>query len=103
MASKVGYAAPRYRPRFECCFDSGDARARALRKVMFPSPHDSPSGFAQRVAHQTVPGLVGCQLLCPEWPVAPWHGGVFRAAVPKAAVHENSDSDAGKGEVGFPK
>jgi hypothetical protein len=28
---------------------------------------------------------------------------VFRAAVPKAAVHENGDSEAGKGEVGLAK
>ena len=87
----------------ECGSDFSDARARALRKVMFPNPHDPPTGSAERPAHQTVSGLVGCQLLRPEWPVAPWHGGVFRATVPKAAVHENGDSEAGKGEVGLAK
>jgi hypothetical protein len=88
---------------FECGFDFGDARARALRKVVLPNPHDPPAGSAQRAAHQTVSGLIGCQLLRPEWPVAPWHGGVFRATVPKAAVDENGNSETGKREVGLSK
>jgi hypothetical protein len=70
---------------------------------MLPNPHDAPTGPAQRASYQTVSRLVGRQLLLPEWPVSLRRVGVFGTAVPKAAVHENGDSVAGKSEIGFSK
>jgi hypothetical protein len=51
--------------------------------------------------HNSVAGFVAGKLVYPERAIGCGLGRVFRAAVPEAAVHKNSEFELGKNEIRF--
>jgi len=78
-----------------------DARLAPLGEVVFPDADDAPARLAQGAIDPAFAGLVGGQLFGPERGVVARLGGVFRASVPEAAVHEHRNPLFGKDEIGF--
>lgn len=68
---------------------------------MLPDAEDGPAAFPQGGIYATVAGLVARDLGQPEGGAGPRPGGVFRAAVPEAAVDEDGGFQPRKNEVWF--
>ncbi len=71
-----------------------------LPQVVLPNADDAPAILAKSPGHETVAGVIAGELLHPKGAVAGRHVGVLRAAVTKAAVHENGDALLAEDKVG---
>lgn len=69
-------------------------------KFMLPDAEDGPAAFPQGGIYATVAGLVARDLGQPEGGAGPRPGGVFRAAVPEAAVDEDGGPQFRENKVG---
>lgn len=67
---------------------------------MLPDPHNNPSVVSQTAVGVPVSRHVGGDLLSPPLCVCFGSRTVNRAPVPEAAVHEDGDAKARKGDVG---
>ncbi len=72
------------------------------RRLMLPAPqHEPPAGLKQGRRLQ-ITSLVPVDLRAPTFEVRRWHREALGAAVPVAAVDEQSDADPGKQQVRRP-
>ena len=67
----------------------GEAAGVFLREIVAPDSQHAPAGAAEGAGDEAVAGLVAGDLGPPKFRVLLGLRGVYRAAVPKTAVHEN--------------
>ena len=70
---------------------------------MFPNTNDTPAFGTQHAVHQPVAGLVACELLPPERPVASRYPAMTWTRVPEASVNEHRETQLGENEIRFAK
>lgn len=77
-------------------------KARRISNFALPYDHDAPAVFDQRVQISLVTADVLRELRVPEFDSRSWCVGkpATSMAMPKAAMHENDGSPAGKDDVG---
>jgi len=66
---------------------------------VLPEAQDAPAAGAESAGDKTVAGLVAGDLFSPELGVLLGLGGVERAAMPEAAVHEDGEFMSAKHKV----
>lgn len=69
---------------------------------VLPYTDNFPASFGQPTVSISIALDVGSEFLFPPFTVCNWLGGVFRALMPEAAVHEHSNSVPGKHDVPAP-
>ena len=67
---------------------------------MFPNPDDAPATQSKQSPDFPVPGFVSSNLRDPKTLARFWHPAMPPAAMPKAAVYENSQTLFAKHEIG---
>lgn len=70
-----------------------------LQVLVLPNPLNLPARAAQRGGHPSISLLVRLELRNPIVAIAIRHSLVLRTAVPKAAVHKDSDACPGEYDV----
>jgi hypothetical protein len=70
---------------------------------MAPNAENPPASTAEQPVDLTVAGHVAGDFALPILPVSPGHAAVPRAAVPKAAVNEDSQALTPENEIGVAK
>ena len=70
-----------------------------LDALMLPDPKGGPAQGAQTTISVLVPLLILSNLCIPVGPVCPSFGAVDWTTVPKAAIHEDSKTDASEHDV----
>ena len=85
-------------------FKTGDEEGFVfVREFMLPHAEDAPAAGAESAGDEAVAGAVGGNLIAPKGGVGFRPGGVERAAVPEAAVDEESELEVREDVVGFPQ